>query len=189
MESGKTALSFRLTEQTRVGDLGILDEDGFVTVTGRIKDVILRGGASIAPLEIDAALMSHPDVHEAAVIGVPDRIWGEEIAAFLVGADNADLSQDDVLAHAATILPKFKRPKPSISSMRCRKITAEKSAGTILRRSGRWGEEELVGGPAVGNRNQRDPANNQHQAGCKVDRQRLVQKNDAEDQRENRRAK
>ena len=103
--------SFRLTEQTRIGDLGILDKDGFVTVTGRIKDVILRGGASIAPLEIDAALMSHPDVHEAAVIGVPDRIWGEEIAAFVVGADSVDLSQDDVLAHAATILPKFKRPK------------------------------------------------------------------------------
>ena len=55
--------------------------------------------------------MSHPDVHEAAVIGVPDRIWGEEITAFVVGADSADLSQDDVLAHAATILPKFKRPK------------------------------------------------------------------------------
>ena len=103
--------SFRLTEQTRVGDLGIQDTDGFVTVTGRIKDVILRGGASIAPLEIDAALMSHPDVHEAAVIGVPDRIWGEEIAAFVVGADSAELSQDDVLAHAAAILPEFKRPK------------------------------------------------------------------------------
>ncbi|MGB0629848.1 MAG: class I adenylate-forming enzyme family protein [Alphaproteobacteria bacterium] len=103
--------SFRLTERTRVGDLGVLDEDGFVTVTGRIKDVILRGGASIAPLEIDAALMSHPAVHEAAVIGIPDRIWGEEIAAFVVRADGADISSDDILAHAGTLLPEFKRPK------------------------------------------------------------------------------
>lgn len=103
--------SYRLTERTRVGDLGIVDEDGFVTVTGRIKDVILRGGASIAPLEIDAALMSHPAVHEAAVIGVPDRIWGEEIAAFVVRTEGEMVSAEDVLTHVATALPEFKRPK------------------------------------------------------------------------------
>jgi acyl-coenzyme A synthetase/AMP-(fatty) acid ligase len=94
-----------------VGDLGVLDEDGFVTVTGRIKDVILRGGASIAPLEIDAALMSHPAVHEAAVIGIPDRIWGEEIVAYVVKSDGMDVSHEDILTHAGTLLPDFKRPK------------------------------------------------------------------------------
>ncbi|MEE2996477.1 MAG: class I adenylate-forming enzyme family protein [Pseudomonadota bacterium] len=102
---------FRLTERTRVGDLGVLDADGFITVTGRVKDIILRGGASIAPLEIDAALMTHPDVHEAAVVGVPDRIWGEEIAAYVVRTDGADSSTEDILAHAAAVLPEFKRPK------------------------------------------------------------------------------
>ena len=103
--------AFRLTERTRVGDLGVVDQDGFVTVTGRIKDVILRGGASIAPLEIDAALMSHPAIHEAAVIGIPDRIWGEEIAAFVVRAEGEAVSVEEVLAHTASVLPDFKRPK------------------------------------------------------------------------------
>ena len=103
--------SFRLTERTRVGDLGVLDEDGFVTVTGRIKDMILRGGVSIAPLEIDAAIMTHPGVHEAAVIGVADPIWGEEIACYVVPADGGAASADDILAHAATLLPDFKRPR------------------------------------------------------------------------------
>jgi acyl-coenzyme A synthetase/AMP-(fatty) acid ligase len=75
---------YRLTERVRVGDLAVMDEDGFVTVTGRVKDIILRGGATIAPLEIDAAMMTHPAVREAAAIGVPDRIWGEEIVCYVV---------------------------------------------------------------------------------------------------------
>lgn len=104
-------MSFRLTERTRVGDLGILDKDGFVTVTGRIKDVILRGGVSIAPLEIDAAIMAHPLVHEAAVIGVADPIWGEEIACYIVRGDAGELGEDDVFTHAAATLPDFKRPR------------------------------------------------------------------------------
>ena len=103
--------SFRLYERTRVGDLGVLDEDGFVTVTGRIKDVILRGGVSIAPLEIDAAVMTHPDVHEAAVIGVADPIWGEEIACYVVLAGPGDISTGDILSHAAAMLPEFKCPR------------------------------------------------------------------------------
>jgi len=102
---------FRLTERTRVGDLGVMDEDGFVSVTGRIKDVILRGGVSIAPLEIDAAIMTHPGVHEAAVIGVPDPIWGEEIVCYVVPADAATVSAEDILAHAAETLAGFKRPR------------------------------------------------------------------------------
>ena len=103
--------SFRLTERSRAGDLGVMDKDGFVTVTGRVKDVILRGGASIAPLEIDAAVMSHAQVHEAAAIGVPDRIWGEEIVCYIVPAEGADPSEAEILAHAARLLPEFKRPR------------------------------------------------------------------------------
>ncbi len=102
---------FRLIERERVGDLGMLDEDGFVTVTGRIKDVILRGGVSVAPLEIDAAIMTHPAVNEAAVIGVPDPVWGEEIACYVVAAEGAQVSVADILAHAGQTLPDFKRPR------------------------------------------------------------------------------
>lgn len=102
---------FRLTERERVGDLGIMDSDGFLTVTGRIKDVILRGGVSIAPLEIDAAVMSHPAVNEAAAIGVPDQIWGEEIACYVVLSEGSVADADEIQAHAASILPGFKRPR------------------------------------------------------------------------------
>ena len=110
--------SYRLSERVRVGDLGVMDEDGFVTVTGRVKDIILRGGASIAPLEIDAAMMTHPGVREAAAIGVPDRIWGEEIVCYVVpdkaanaAASVASASERELLAFAATVLPDFKRPR------------------------------------------------------------------------------
>lgn len=102
---------FRLTERERVGDLGMIDEEGFVTVTGRIKDVILRGGVSIAPLEIDTAVMSHPAVNEAAAIGVPDDIWGEEIACYVVLSEGSDTKPEEIQAHAAAILPDFKRPR------------------------------------------------------------------------------
>jgi acyl-coenzyme A synthetase/AMP-(fatty) acid ligase len=102
---------FRLTERERVGDLGVLDDDGFLTVTGRIKDVILRGGVSIAPLEIDAAIMTHVAVNEAAAIGVPDPIWGEEIACYVVVTDGAQVSAADIIGHADHMLPDFKRPR------------------------------------------------------------------------------
>jgi long-chain acyl-CoA synthetase len=102
---------FRLTERVRVGDLGVMDADGFVTVTGRVKDVILRGGVSIAPLEIDAAMMKHPGVGEAAAIGVPDPIWGEEVVCYIVLVEGAAPSATDLLAFAATVLPDFKRPR------------------------------------------------------------------------------
>ncbi len=102
---------YRLTERVRVGDLGVMDADGFVTVTGRVKDVILRGGVSIAPLEIDAAMMQHRGVREAAAIGVPDRIWGEEIVCYVVPAEGAAPSAADLLAFAASLLPDFKRPR------------------------------------------------------------------------------
>ena len=102
---------YRLSERVRVGDLGVMDGDGFVTVTGRVKDVILRGGASIAPLEIDAAVMTHPSIHEAAAIGVPDKIWGEEIVCYVVHAEGMHPDEAEILAHAARLLPDFKRPR------------------------------------------------------------------------------
>lgn len=98
-------------QRERVGDLGALDDDGFLTVTGRIKDVVLRGGVSIGPLEIDAAIMSPVDVNEAAAIGVPDPIWGEVIACYVVVTDGAQVSAADIIGHADHMLPNFKRPR------------------------------------------------------------------------------
>ena len=102
---------FRLTERMRTGDLGVMDTDGFVTVTGRAKDLIIRGGVNIAPLEIDGAVMRHADVHEAAAIGIPDPIYGEEIVCYVVPRDGATLDETTLATHCHAALPDFKTPK------------------------------------------------------------------------------
>ena len=76
-----------LGKRMKTGDLGVQDADGFVRVTGRTKDLIIRGGVNIAPLEIDEVLIKHPDVAEAAAVGVPDKIYGEEVVCYVVAKD------------------------------------------------------------------------------------------------------
>ena len=95
----------------RTGDLAVMDEEGFVTVTGRTKDLIIRGGVNIAPLEIDNVLMRHPQIREAAAIGVPDQIYGEEVACYVVPKPDETIIIEDVLEHCNNTLPKFKAPK------------------------------------------------------------------------------
>ncbi len=102
---------FRLGERARTGDLGVMDADGFVTVTGRVKDLIIRGGVNIAPLEIDGVVMRHADVHEAASVGVPDEIYGEEIVCYVVPRDGAAPDAAVLAEHCAGQLPDFKRPR------------------------------------------------------------------------------
>ena len=95
----------------RTGDLAVMDEDGFVTVTGRTKDLIIRGGVNIAPLEIDNIVLEFPKVLEAATIGVPHLIYGEEIVCYLVAKPGEDLSEEEIRSHCAASLPEFKMPK------------------------------------------------------------------------------
>ncbi len=98
----------------RTGDLAIMDEDGFVRVTGRTKDLIIRGGVNIAPLEIDNIVLDNAAVLEAATIGVPDPIYGEAIICYLVAKPGQDLDQDAIRAHCARTLPEFKMPREFI---------------------------------------------------------------------------
>ena len=93
------------------GDLGRIDEDGHLVIVGRKKELIIRGGVNIAPLEIDAVLHEVPGVAEAAAAGVPDPIYGEEVAAFVALSPGISLSSDDVLQHCRRKLPPFKAPK------------------------------------------------------------------------------
>ena len=95
----------------RTGDIGRIGEDGFVTVTGRAKDVIIRGGVNIAPLEIDNALTACPGVAEAAAVGIPDAVWGEEVCAFVAFKPGAAADVEEVRAHCAATLPPAKAPK------------------------------------------------------------------------------
>ena len=76
-----------LGKRIKTGDLGIKDAEGFVRVSGRSKDLIIRGGVNIAPLEIDEVLLRHPGVAEAAAVGVPDKIYGEEVVCYVVPKD------------------------------------------------------------------------------------------------------
>jgi long-chain acyl-CoA synthetase len=95
----------------RTGDLGCLDADGFLTLTGREKELIIRGGVNISPMEIDSILMQQPEVIEAATVGVPDKIYGEEVVAYVVLRPGAKLGADDILRHCNAALPAFKAPK------------------------------------------------------------------------------
>ena len=95
----------------RTGDLAVMDEEGFVSVTGRTKDLIIRGGVNIAPLEIDNVLMRHPQIREAAAIGIPDHIYGEEVACYVVPKSDENIAIEDILVHCNAALPQFKAPK------------------------------------------------------------------------------
>jgi fatty-acyl-CoA synthase len=95
------------------GDLGVLDEDGYLSIIGRIRDVIRTGGETVAPAEVEAALATHPAVDEIAVVGVPDARWGEIVCAVIVPAPGAgdDLDLDKLRAHAGASLAPFKQPR------------------------------------------------------------------------------
>jgi len=93
------------------GDLGYMDEDGFVFVTGRIKELIIKGGENIAPKEIDEALYQHPAVLDAAAVGIPDDTYGEEIMACVTVKPGFDLTEQELLDHCLKLLGKFKTPK------------------------------------------------------------------------------
>jgi long-chain acyl-CoA synthetase/malonyl-CoA/methylmalonyl-CoA synthetase len=100
-------------KRIKTGDLGIKDAEGFIRVTGRSKDLIIRGGVNIAPLEIDEVLLKHPGVAEAAAVGVPDQIYGEEVVCYVVAKDRG-LTDVAVLQHCALHLPPAKTPKQVI---------------------------------------------------------------------------
>lgn len=92
------------------GDVGHLDDDGYLFITGRIKDMIIRGGENIAPAEIEQVLEDHPSVAEAAVIGVPDNEWGEAVKAIVVAAEGLEASDDDLTEYVKSRLASYKAP-------------------------------------------------------------------------------
>ncbi|MFO1283754.1 MAG: AMP-binding protein [Burkholderiales bacterium] len=95
----------------RTGDLGRIDADGYLWLTGRIKEIINRGGEKISPREIDDVLCAHPAVLQAVTFAVPDPVWGEDIAAAIVIRPGRDASEADLRRHASRTLAPFKLPR------------------------------------------------------------------------------
>jgi len=93
------------------GDLGYMDEDGFIFITGRIKELIIKGGENIAPREIDEVLYSHPAVLDAAAVGIPDKNYGEEIMCCCVLKPDCECTEEELREHCREHLGDFKTPK------------------------------------------------------------------------------
>jgi long-chain acyl-CoA synthetase len=93
------------------GDLGRFDEDGYLVLVDRLKDMIIRGGENIYPKEIEDALYAHPSVFDAAVVGRPDPLFGEEPVAFVVLRPGSAAEPDELIEHCKNVLAKFKVPR------------------------------------------------------------------------------
>jgi acyl-CoA synthetase (AMP-forming)/AMP-acid ligase II len=92
------------------GDGGYLDDDGYLVISDRKKDVIISGGENVSSIEVEDRLMGHPAVREAAVIGIPDEKWGELVTALVV-TDGSGVTAEDLITHCRGTLAGFKCPK------------------------------------------------------------------------------
>ena len=119
------------------GDIGYLDEDGYLFVTDRKKDLIIRGGFNVYPRDVEDLLLEHPGVAEVAVVGKADEKMGEEIVAFVVKAPGQDPPEDELLAFAGERLAKYKRPK----EIRFTDLLPKSPIGKVLKRELR---DELI---------------------------------------------
>jgi long-chain acyl-CoA synthetase len=112
------------------GDIGYLDEDGHLFVVDRKKDMIIRGGENIFPAELEAVLHLHPAIAEAAVVGVPDPVYGENVVAFVVARQGTAVSELEVIEHVCLHVARFKAP----TQVRFVAALPKSNIGKILRR-------------------------------------------------------
>ena len=106
-----TAEAFKGTSWFHTGDLGRKDEDGYIYIVDRVKDMIIRGGFNVYPREIEEVLMTHPAVSLASVIGIPDEQHGEEIKAFVVPVEGTTVSPEDIILWSRDQMAAYKYPR------------------------------------------------------------------------------
>lgn len=127
------------------GDAGYFDEDGFLFIHDRIKDMIVSGGENIYPAEVENAIFGHPDVADVAVIGIPDEKWGESVKAIIVAKDGTSPSPEDIIAWTKERIAGYKCPK-SVDTI---EVMPRNPSGKILRKDLRepyWaGKDRRVG--------------------------------------------
>jgi fatty-acyl-CoA synthase len=109
-EPEKTAQSIDSDGWMHTGDLGVIDEEGYCDITGRLKDMILRGGENIYPREIEEFLYTHPGVAQAQVFGIPDERLGEVVCAWIVAAEGAGVTPEDIRAFCKENIAHYKVP-------------------------------------------------------------------------------
>jgi long-chain acyl-CoA synthetase len=112
------------------GDAGYLDDEGYIYLFDRVKDMIVSGGENIYPAEVENVLMTHEDVGDVAVIGVPDEVWGEAVKAVVVPAAGASPTPEDLIAFARERLAGFKLPK----SVDFAEVLPRNPSGKLLKR-------------------------------------------------------
>lgn len=95
----------------RTGDAGYMDEDGYLYIQDRVKDVIISGAENVYPAEVESAIYGHPSIAEVAVIGIPDDQWGEAVKAIVVPKPGASIDEQDIIAFARQRIAAFKAPK------------------------------------------------------------------------------
>jgi fatty-acyl-CoA synthase len=106
-----TAEAFTPDGWFRTGDLGRLDEEGFLTLVDRKKDMVITGGENVYSAEVEDVLFAHPKVGEAAVIGLPDPKWGESVFAVVVARSGMSITPEELAEHCRARLAKYKTPK------------------------------------------------------------------------------
>ena len=115
-DDGATNAAWTTDGWLRTGDLAYLDDDGFVYISGRIKDMIIRGGNNIYATDVEAVILEHADVQEAAVVGVPHQVLGEDVGAFVVCKPGARSTTTRCSRSAPSTSPTTSAPARSGSS-------------------------------------------------------------------------
>jgi malonyl-CoA/methylmalonyl-CoA synthetase len=129
----KTAAEFRSDGFFKTGDLGTIDDKGYVHIVGRDKDLIISGGLNVYPKEIESLVDELPGVEESAVVGLPHPDFGEGVTAFIVAKKHAGLTEKGVLAGLEEKLARFKHPKRVIFVEQLPRNTMGKVQKSLMR--------------------------------------------------------
>jgi len=113
------------------GDVGYIDEDGYLFLTARLKDLIIRGGENIYPVDVEKVLMEHPDIVDVSVVAVHDEVYGEDVLAVVVPRPGSGLSEEGVLEFCETRLAKFQRPKKVVFAS----MLPKSAVGKVLKKN------------------------------------------------------